>query len=367
MRVVSVLLSLVIVTGLALWFQPWRERPGPVAVSVGSADAAQTVAGGADRADAPVPVMVLETVATETRNRLLVRGRTMANRRVEVDAETVGLVVSEPLRRGARIEAGQLLCRLDPGSRPAQLREAEARLAEARADLDAADRLTAQGFTAATTRNTRQAEFEAAQAGVDLIRLDIARLEIRAPFSGVLESDTAELGALLSAGESCATVIDLSTIRAAGFVNEQAVDLIAEGQHARVRLVNGRVADGEISFIARVADEETRTYEVEIALPNAEERLRDGMTAELDIDLPAVRAHRIPQSALTLDDQGRLGVRLAEGTTARFVPVRILRDERNGVWVAGLGERASVIVVGQEFVRDGRPIRPSPVTWDELG
>ncbi len=84
------------------------------------------------------------------------------------------------------------------------------------------------------------------------------------------------------------------------------------------------------------------------------------MTAELKIDLPPEIAHKIPQNALTLDDDGRLGVRLADDGKALFVPTRIIAEETDGVWVAGLPETASVIVVGQEFVQDGRAIVAQP-------
>lgn len=324
------------------------------------------------QAAGPVRVVVLDTRAEERAARLLVTARTMAARRVEVEAETTGVVISEPLRRGARVTAGDLLCRLDPGSRPAQLREAQAKLAEARAEAAAADSLSAKGFTAETTRITRQAELEAAQAAVELIELDITRLEIRAPFDGFLESDTAELGARLDTGEPCATVVDLATVRAAGFVAEQSVDRLALGAEAEVRLVTGETVAGPISFIARVADPDTRTYEVEVRLANPEGRIRDGMTAELSLPLPAERAHRLPQSALTLDDDGRLGVRLAledegGGWRAGFAPVTVLEDGRDAVWVRGLPDRARVIVVGQDFVRDDGAIVPVVVGWDDLG
>jgi len=127
------------------------------------------------------------------------------------------------------------------------------------------------------------------------------------------------------------------------------------------RLINGRIIAGTIAFISRVADPETRTYQVEAILPNQDGRIRDGMTAELSIDLPAVVAHKIPQTALTLDDDGRLGVRLAIGGEARFAEIRIISEAIDGVWVTGLPDTAEIIVVGQEFVRDGRAILPTPL------
>jgi len=311
--------------------------------------------------DLSVPVMVLSSEARPTVNVLTLRGRTVAIRNGAAPAETAGLVVSQPLRKGAMVREGEVLCRLDPGARQAQLLEAEAKLAEARVEAEAANTLSQKGFAAETTRMARQAQLEAAQAAVDLVKLDISRLVITAPFDGVLESDTAEIGSRLGLGDGCATVIDLSRVRVSGFVSEQEVDQIEIGQTATALLINGRTIPGEISFISRVSDPETRTFEVEVTLPNEDGRIRDGMTAELQIDLPAETAHLLPQSALTLDDDGRLGVRIAAGGKAEFVPVRIIRDVADGVWVAGLPDRADVIVVGQEFVRDGRSIQPTPI------
>jgi multidrug efflux system membrane fusion protein len=375
MRITSVILALAVAAALAYWFG-LRHEGGLEALMAGgerggaaetAAPAPPAVAEAGARAEGPVPVMVMESRAEDTVRRLTLRGHTEANRLVEVTAETEGRVISEPLRRGARVAKGDLLCRLDPGNRPARLAEAEARLARARADAEAAERLAGQGFTAETTRKARQYDFEAARAALDAIRLDIERLEIRAPFAGVLESDTAEIGSRLGLGAPCATVVDLSRVKAVAAVSETAVEALSPGRPARVRLVTGLERTGEIAFIGRVADPDTRTYEIEVALDNADGRLRAGMTAEIAIELPPERGHRLPQSALTLDDEGRLGVRLAAQGRARFAPVEILRDSRHGVWVAGLPETARVIVVGQEFVRDGRAIEARPVGWDELG
>jgi multidrug efflux system membrane fusion protein len=66
---------------------------------------------------------------------------------------------------------------------------------------------------------------------------------------------------------------------------------------------------------------------------------------------------------MTLNDEGRLGVRVVEDGIVRFVPVRMIRDTANGVWLAGLPETADVITVGQDFVTEGVPVR---VTYEEL-
>jgi len=357
MRIVSTLMAVLIAVGLWYWFVGRHDGGGGgVTAAVEQAESAEGAVEARQARDAPVPVIVMQSKARETTARLVLRGRTTANRNVNVAAQTTGRVISEPLRRGSNVTKDQVLCKLEPGIRAAELAEAEAALASARVEEKAAKQLQSKGYAAETALMARQAQLQTAQARLDRVKWDIAQLEIRAPFDGVLETDTAEIGTLLSPGALCANVIDLAMIKIAGFVAENEVDSLALGQTATVRLINGVTAKGTISFVSRVADEKTRTYAVEVTLPNPDGRIRDGMTAELLIDLPAEVAHFIPQSALTLDDSGRLGVRIDEGGIARFRPVILLRDEADGFWVAGLPDEVAVIVVGQEFVRDGRSV-----------
>lgn len=375
MRITSILMALLIVAGLYYWFVGRHDGMAIVAndgqvAEAKTEDSAQKPANAEAEVrtkvkaeDIPVPVVVIESTARQTTAELILRGRTMASRNVQVSAETTGRVLSEPLRRGTRVSKGDVLCRLDPGIRAAELAEAEARLAEANVEAEAATRLNQRGFAAETTLRTRQAQLGAAQARLDRVRWDITQLEIRAPFDGFLESDTAELGALLAPGALCATIIDLTQIKLAGFVAEQDVDQLRVGQTAKARLINGDEAEGRISFISRVSDPQTRTYAVEVLVDNPDGKLRDGMTAEMRIDLPGEKAHFLPQSALTLNDNGTLGVRIDQDGVAKFMAVTLLRDEIKGFWVTGLPDTANVIVVGQEFVTDGRRITGSSPSW----
>ena len=75
-------------------------------------------------------------------------------------------------------------------------------------------------------------------------------------------------------------------------------------------------------------------------------------------------AHLIPQSALTLNDDGTLGVRLVDAEhIVSFNPITVMRDTAKGIWVTGLPSEADVIVVGHEYVTAGVEVAP---TWQEL-
>lgn len=320
-----------------------------------------TIAAVSAWAQPSITVVTLPSLAEPHARALTLRGRTEAERSADLRSEVSGLVISEPLRRGSAVERGDVLCRLDPGDREADLTEARAALAQAELDVAAVERLAERGLTSQAEQLARQARLEAVRARHSRAERALDRLEIRAPFDGVLEEDSAERGTLLQVGGHCATVIALDPILVIGFAPEREVDALAVGNRATARLVTGRSVEGDVRFVARTAEPQTRTFRVDIALPNPDLTIRAGISAEIAIMLDGGMAHRLPQSALTLDDAGALGVRTVEGGRVRFVPITVIEDSADAVWVAGLPDMAEVIVIGQEFVAEGAEVQTAPL------
>lgn len=366
MRLLPVLTSVIVAVFLyALVFERARllSFAGRDTVAVEVAAEAPVATAPDDPANIPtrVAVVAMDSVAETTQSAVALRGQTEAFRRVEVQAETSGRVVSEPLRRGATVAAGDTLCQLDPGTRPAQLEEAEARLAEAQISNTAASRLAEGGFGSVTRAAGAVASLSSARAAVAAARTELDRLTITAPFGGVLDTDTAELGSLMQPGALCATVLQLDPMRIVGYVPETRLDAVRVGAPAQARLADGQTVTGAVSFLASASDPATRTFRVEITVANADGTIRDGQSTDITIAADGVAAHRIPSSALTLDNDGAMGVRVVDADdTARFAPVKLVRDTVNGVLVTGLPDRARIITVGQEFVTDGVPVRVTP-------
>lgn len=316
-----------------------------------------TVAPAFAPAQSPqVSVVAIKSAAAPYSERLKLRGRTEADRNVEVKSEISGLVASPPLRKGAHVKSGETLCRIEQGERVAELTEAKARLSDAQANFEASSSLSKKGFSTEIRAIAMEAALEEARARALRAELNLSRLDIKAPFDGLLETDTAELGAFLQNGSTCATLIALDPIKFVAYAPERTVDSLVVGAPVVARLITGEEIEGEISFVSRSADRDTRTYLVEAKAPNPALTIRDGMTAELQVSLKTRQAHFIPLSSLTLNDDGELGVRLAVDGAATFAPVEILRDEINGVWIAGLPTEVDLIVVGQEFVIDGAAV-----------
>jgi multidrug efflux system membrane fusion protein len=352
----------------------------------------------------PISVVAMTSQAVTVDSAVIMRGRTEAARQVTVASEISGLVISEPIRKGAFVDAGDLLCQLDPGTLAAQLAEGRARLAEAQGrvpeaqatvleasarvreaeiNVNVARRLSEDGFASETRLISAEAALEAANAGVQRAssevisaqagiegaqatvaadEREIERLNITAPFAGLLESDTSELGSLMQPGAPCATIIQLDPIKLVGFVPEASISQISVGAMAGARLTTGQEVVGQVTFLSRSADEQTRTFRVEVRVPNADQLIGDGQTAEIVVASDGRMAHLLPASSLTLDNDGAIGIRAIvtqDGTDidiARFMPVGIMRDTIDGIWVTGLPDTVVVIVVGQEYVTDGVPV-----------
>jgi len=409
MRIVSIITA-ILVTAFLFVIVFKRDQLAEFTATGSAANAAEQPALADDTPAAPAntddevafKVVAFSSKASTIDSAVVLRGETQAARTVTARAETNGLIVNTPLRKGTFVGEADVLCQLDPGTRAANLSDAKARLESARArvpetqarleeakakldeakiNFNAANKLSEGGFAsesrvanAQATVRTAEAAVASAKAGFDTTRSgiqsaeaavasaekEIERLTIRAPFAGLLETDTAELGSLLQPGAACATIIQLDPIKLVAFVPETEWSRVHLGAPAMARLISGREVMGAVTYLSRSADPLTRTFRVEVEVANSDLSIADGQTAEILIGADGALAHLLPQSALTLNDEGALGVRaVGAGNIVEFHPVTLIRDTVDGVWLADLPETLDVITIGQEFVRAGVKVAPT--------
>jgi multidrug efflux system membrane fusion protein len=306
-----------------------------------------------------VSVEVATSKAVAQRRTIVLRGRTEADRVVEVRAETTGRVVEIPVEEGALVHKGDLIAVLDGSDRAARLAEAKALLQQRQAESEASRRLAEKGYAPKLNLAELAANLALAQAQVKSMEVEISHLAIEAPIEGVLDQREAEVGHYLQVADPVATIIDLDPIVLVGHATERDVSQLEIGGPARARLLDGREVVGALRFIAARAETETRTFRIEVEVPNADYSIRDGLSAELVVPVEDVPAHQVSPAALTLGPDGEVGVKLVDETdTVRFTPVEILREDPDGLWITGIGPTARLIVVGQEFVIEGQLVRP---------
>ena len=304
-------------------------------------------------------VRVTELEAILRAETVKITGRSEASRKVELRAETQGQVTELYVQRGERVEEDKPIARLRYDDRPAKLSEARAILRQREVEYSATAKLTQKGFRSSTEKVGAQARLDAARAVVELMEIDIARTTFRAPFQGIISAGHVEKGDYVKVGDVTATVVDLNPMLVVGNISERHIAHISESMPGKITLIDGSTHTGVVRYVASVADPATRTYRVEMTVPNPDLSIRDGLSAKIEIPISTTMAHLVTRSVLTLNGDGVVGIKTVEpDNTVKFRVVEIIADDVDGVWLGGLPDRIRMITVGQEFVIDGEIVTP---------
>ena len=299
-----------------------------------------------------------QIVKQEEHTRIIeLQGRTEADRQVTLSAETTGMISAMPVSKGQRVKKGDLICQIDPGARKAQLDEAIALQAARKIDFEAANQLFEKGHTSKTQVATANANYDAAVALRKIRQVELERTYIKAPFSGIIDRLPLKVGDLLKTGSVCAKLIDKSPLLMITYAGENDISNIQVNATASVSLATGEDVDGVVRYVAESPSGLTRTYQIEIELPNKDEKLRDGVSARAMISASNVQATKISQGIMTLNALGDVGVKVVRENKAKFIPVTIISDNADEAWVMGLNAREELIIAGQDFVSDGEMVR----------
>ncbi|MEO1066011.1 MAG: efflux RND transporter periplasmic adaptor subunit [Pseudomonadota bacterium] len=345
--------------GLTAGIAGWMLTGDAKIVEGGRADARPaTIAERNEQAGEKLFKVRAELFRAEPRQaRIDVRGSTEASQNIAVRTETMGLLNARHVKKGQSVKAGDLICTLNVGAREAEIQQMQAQLAKAELDYQAALALVQDGFATRTRVNENKADVDAAKAELKAAQIELERTQIVAPISGIVQDPFAKVGDMLQIGDVCANVMKPETMTMVAQVSERHVGALSLNQPSDVKLVTGEQVVGNVKYIAPSADIETRTFRVEIALPNEDGSILNGITATASIDLPGDMAHKVPSSVLTLDDLGRLGVRTLDAESkVQFQQVTIVDDTPSGLWITGLPETVKIITLGQEYVVDGQTV-----------
>ncbi len=342
-----------LVAAAALWIASGHFLPHE------TAESRAAIRAGEGEAKKLFRVAVIDTRVVPHSRKLVLSGRTEADKRVVVTARTAGVLTELRVRRGTPVQKGDIIAVLSDEAREAQVLQAQAVVMQKRTELDAKRQLIMQGTLPKLQLVDLEAQLKVAEAALATAEAERDRGVVRAPWSGVVHDIAVEVGqaAFSFAGREIAQIVALDPMLAVVEVAERKLAGIKVGDAADVRLVTGESARGKIRFVAKTASQTTRTYRIEIELPNADAKIPDGITAEVAVPLAAAPATRIPRSALTFSSAGDIGVRVVGANdTVGFVAVNVIEDEQTFMWVGGIADGARVIVQGQDFVREGQKV-----------
>ena len=329
-----------------------------------NAETKAAIRAGEAPAQKPFRVAVMEAQLAPHSRKLVLSGRTEADKKVMVAARGGGVLTELRVKRGQHVKRGEVIAVLSDDAREAQVAQARALYNQRKTELEARRKLIEQGTLPKLELVNLESQFKAAEAVLAGAEAERDRGLVRAPWDGVITDLPAEVGgaAFSFAGKDVAQMVSLDPMLAVVEVSERKLGGINIGDTATVRLVTGQTATGHIRFVSKSAIATTRTYRVEAEIKNTDGAIPDGITAEVSIALAPAPATRVPRSALTYSSGGELGVRTVEGDgKVAFHAVTPVEDEHAFMWVSGIPDRAKVIVQGQDFVREGQIVQPVPV------
>ena len=335
------------------------------------------------------------------------QGQTTHNKKIDVKSETTGNILNIAFKRGDKVSKGDELIKISLENRKELLNSAkkdldrlnkelelneqnkinrlsqnkeliklyEIEFASAKQLIDkglsSKSKLSLASFNLANARSDQEdilITFESQQSSIGAqianvrsqlknIELDIDKTVINSPFSGIISDKMIEESEYITPGNIMFTIIDLNPIKIQGYLSEFDVNKVSLGTKAIIENTNGLKKTGTISFISPSAETSTRTFEITIEADNADLSFKSGITTKITIAGSELKAHKIPPSILTLQDDGTVGVKAVnDENIVIFYPTTSVKDTIDGIWVSGLPDKVNLIVTGQEYVAVGESV-----------
>lgn len=306
---------------------------------------------------------------------LSVVGSLAPNETAQIRAEISGAVRAVLFEEGEHVKKGMVLVRVDDSELRAQLAQAEAGFRLAELNLKRSDDLTQARSMSQAEADRVRSEFASAQAELELLRVRLAKTEIKAPFDGVVGARSISPGDYVTAATVITTLDDLSRLKVEFAVPERFSARVKAGSPFRLRAQtpSGEVETaGEVYFTSSVIERATRSSQVKGFLTGATQGLRPGMFANIDIVLQVRKgALTVPEGSILTTPSGTQVIAVREkggDQVAEFVNVELGLRERGLVEVtpvtAGELAEANTVVasgVGGLSIFPGTKLEPRPL------
>ena len=288
-------------------------------------------------------VRVMKQSAQPFARNIILKGSAEADKNVQLRAETSGQVIGLPVAQGQFVKKGSPICQIFVGDKDEVAKEASL-------NYETAKKLFDEGLYSNSQLQSAKARYERAFQDLDFA-------SVKAPFDGIVDRIDLDVGDFLPRQGVCATVLDLNPILISAEISENDMSEISLNSSAKVELNNGKVFEGNVKFISSSANPVTRTFRIEISVPNPESEIKDGMTSEVTLKGTERLAHLVPVSVLRLDANGDLGIRTIDGDgLVAFRSIELIEDTSTGAWISGLDTISTIITVGQDYVSQGEKV-----------
>lgn len=341
--------ALLAILALARWPRTSPEETPPASATPRARPAPDALTVFVHRIE---PRVLAETITAN--------GTLRAHEAVELRSEITGRVVELHFEEGRAVQEGEVLLRINDAELQAQLRQVLTRIELARVQEQRQRQLFETQSTSREALDESINESRVLQAEADLIRAQLAKTEVRAPFSGIIGLRYVSLGAYVGPTTPIGTLTNLDQLKIDFSISERHMDRVRPGTAIRFRVAGRPEAyDGRVYAIEPAIDVSTRTILLRAQAENPERRLLPGAYASVEVQLERIEgALMVPTPALAPGATERIVYVVEDGTAQ---PRRVetgIRLSREIQIVSGLEPGALVITSGLLQLRPGMPVKP---------
>lgn len=287
------------------------------------------------------------------------RGFSEASRIVILKSQVDGRISTKQFKKGNFYKAGTQLLLIDPEDKIAKVKEMEALLNQRKKEYEVSESLFKKGFRSEVKLSQSRTNFENALALFEKSQVALNNTKVTMPFDSAIEESYVELGDYLKKGDSIAKVVDLSPLFIETSANEKQIKDILVNQKAKVNIV-GKEITGLVNYISKTSDPNTRNFKIQVKIENDDYKILSGLSSEIEIQGPKQNAYLVPSSLVTLNNIGKIGIKIIENQIVKFIPIEILSDTGNGYWIdskeLSANNYISIITQGQDFTIDGEKV-----------
>ncbi|MGI9461026.1 MAG: efflux RND transporter periplasmic adaptor subunit [Alphaproteobacteria bacterium] len=303
-------------------------------------------------------ILAVDLTAVDYQPTLLATGISVPIKQTIIKSAVGGRIQRKIAKENKPIKNGNGILKFETAASRAQLIAAQKQLQLLKITRNSEKELATQGLSSNLNMAKAEADLASTRAQVAELRRVLRELNVKAPFSGVVTNYYVEVGDYVSPGEPLADFSALQQLYVNIYVSAEKAQNLKLGAEATVTML-GITKKAVVDYVGVISDQQTRTIKIRLKMDNSDGKLKGQIPAEVSIALPKVKAYKIPPTALSLSDDGGVGIKtLGNDNRVIFIPITILAQDANNVWASGLPEKITLLTDGQAFVSSGQSINP---------
>tara|TARA_B110001450_G_scaffold110636_1_gene104448 strand:+ start:2162 stop:3337 length:1176 start_codon:yes stop_codon:yes gene_type:complete len=303
----------------------------------------------------------------EFKHYLELQGNVSTKQLIVITPEFSGILTNVYVKEGQKVKKGQLLGKIDDGGLSQQLAQLKIQANLAEITFKKQERLWNQKIGSEIQYLQAKSNYEAQQQAVSQLEQQVAKTNIKAPFSGIIDDVITEQGSVVAAGQSqIIRIVNLSNMHIETDVPERHIANITKNKEALVEFpVLEKKLTAKVNQVSDYINPANRTFKIEIAVPNKDQSIKPNLTARIKInDYTNTKALLIPQSIVSENANGEQYIYVATNkksnneAIAKKMIIQTGKTQKDQIEVlSGISNGDEIIKEGARSIKSGQTIK----------